>query len=107
LMKQLGVDRQVLAVTHLPQVAACADQHLVVAKRLQGQNTESSVTEVLNADRVNEIARMLGGAQVTEATILHAAEMIATQADNTLDNGIFTPILTTLDAKSTKSKAIA
>ena len=107
LMKQLGVDRQVLAVTHLPQVAACADQHLVVAKRLQGQNTESSVTEVLNTDRVNEVARMLGGAKVTEATVLHAAEMIAAQAINTPAIGIFTPILTTLDAKSTKSKALA
>ena len=107
LMKQLGVDRQVLAVTHLPQVAACADQHLVVAKRLQGQNTESSVSEVVNSDRVNEIARMLGGAQVTEATILHATEMIATQATNTPASGIFTPILTALDAKSTKSKALA
>jgi DNA repair protein RecN (Recombination protein N) len=107
LMKQLGVDRQVLAVTHLPQVAACADQHLVVAKRLQGQNTESSVTEVLNTDRVNEVARMLGGAKVTEATVLHATEMIAAQAINTPASGIFTPILTTLDAKSTKSKALA
>ncbi len=106
LMKQLGVDRQVLAVTHLPQVAACADQHLVVAKRLLGQHTESSVTEVVQTDRVNEIARMLGGAQVTEATILHATEMIAIQATNTTTIGIFTPILTTLDAKSTKSKAL-
>lgn len=106
LMKQLGVDRQVLAVTHLPQVAACADQHLVVAKRLLGQHTESNVTEVVQTDRVNEIARMLGGAQVTEATILHATEMIAIQATNTTTRGIFTPVLTTLDAKSTKSKAL-
>ncbi|MEY3783067.1 MAG: putative repair ATPase, partial [Pseudomonadota bacterium] len=106
LMKQLGVDRQVLAVTHLPQVAACADQHLVVAKRLLGQHTESNVTEVVQTDRVNEIARMLGGAQVTEATILHATEMIAIQATNTKTRGIFTPVLTTLDAKSTKSKAL-
>ena len=105
LMKQLGVDRQVLAVTHLPQVAACADQHLVVAKRLQGQNTESSVTEVVQADRVNEIARMLGGAQVTEATVLHATEMIAIQVINTPAKGIFEPIFGALDAKSTKSKA--
>ena len=107
LMKQLGVDRQVLAVTHLPQVAACADQHLVVAKRLQGQNTESSVTEVVQSDRVNEIARMLGGAQVTEATILHATEMIAIQAINTPSKGIFEPIFGALGAKSTKSKALA
>ena len=107
LMKQLGVDRQVLAVTHLPQVAACADQHLVVAKRLQGQNTESSVTEVLNADRVGEIARMLGGAQVTDATILHATEMIAAKATNTPATGIFNPILEVSNAKPTKNKALA
>jgi DNA repair protein RecN (Recombination protein N) len=107
LMKQLGVDRQVLAVTHLPQVAACADQHLVVAKQLQGQNTESSVAAVVNAERVNEIARMLGGAQVTEATILHATEMIATQATNTLSRVIFGTILSDGSVKSTKSKAIA
>ncbi len=107
LMKQLGVDRQVLAVTHLPQVAACADQHLVVAKRLQGHNTESSVTEVVQTDRVNEIARMLGGAQVTEATILHATEMIASQAINTPAKGRFTPIFGVSEAKSTKSKAVA
>jgi DNA repair protein RecN (Recombination protein N) len=106
LMKQLGVDRQVLAVTHLPQVAACADQHLVVAKRLQGHNTESSVTEVVQTDRVNEIARMLGGAQVTEATILHATEMIAIQATNTPARGLFTPVYGVLEAKSTKSKAL-
>jgi DNA repair protein RecN (Recombination protein N) len=97
----------VLAVTHLPQVAACADQHLVVAKRLQGQNTESSVTEVVKADRVDEIARMLGGAQVTEVTILHATEMIAIQAINTLPIGEYTPTLAVLDGKSTKSKALA
>jgi DNA repair protein RecN (Recombination protein N) len=101
LMKQLGVDRQVLAVTHLPQVAACADQHLVVAKQLQGKNTESSVTEVVKADRVNEIARMLGGAQVTEATILHATEMIAIQAINTPASGMFKP------SKTINSKALA
>jgi DNA repair protein RecN (Recombination protein N) len=107
LMKQLGVDRQVLAVTHLPQVAACADQHLVVAKRLQGQNTESSVTAVLGADRVNEIARMLGGAQVTEATILHATEMIAIQEINTPPRAIFDTILSASNVKSTKTKALA
>lgn len=90
LMKQLGLDRQVLAVTHLPQVAACADQHLVVAKQLQGQNTESSVTAVVNAQRVNEIARMLGGAQVTDATIAHATEMIAVQAIKTPAKSLFT-----------------
>jgi DNA repair protein RecN (Recombination protein N) len=101
LMKQLGVDRQVLAVTHLPQVAACADQHLVVAKQLQGKNTESSVTEVVKADRVNEIARMLGGAQVTNATIVHATEMIASQSIKAPPTSIFT------SKTASKSKILA
>jgi DNA repair protein RecN (Recombination protein N) len=93
LMKQLGIDRQVLAVTHLPQVAACADQHLVVAKQLQGKSTESGVTAVVNAQRVNEIARMLGGAKVTDATIQHATEMIANYSTNTSATSINTPKL--------------
>ena len=107
LMKQLGIDRQVLAVTHLPQVAACADQHLVVAKQLQGKNTESSVTEVVKADRINEIARMLGGAQVTDATILHATEMIAIQSINTPAKAIFNAVLPVSSNKSPKPKALA
>ena len=76
LMKQLGVDRQVLAVTHLPQVAACADHHLVVAKQLQGQATVSSVTAVQGEQRVAEIARMLGGERLSSATLAHAKEML-------------------------------
>jgi DNA repair protein RecN (Recombination protein N) len=61
LMQQLGQDRQVLAVTHLPQVAACADHHLVVAKQLMGGATLSSVSPVQGEQRVGEVARMLGG----------------------------------------------
>jgi DNA repair protein RecN (Recombination protein N) len=107
LMKQLGVDRQVLAVTHLPQVAACADQHLVVAKQLQGLSTESSVTAVVSTHRINEIARMLGGAQVTDATILHAMEMIATNSINTSATGRIISTPSVLDVKLGKSKALA
>ncbi len=61
LMKQLGRSSQVLAVTHLAQVAACADQHLVVSKALRGRQTVSDVQPVLGETRVAEIARMLGG----------------------------------------------
>jgi DNA repair protein RecN (Recombination protein N) len=78
LMKQLGKDRQVLAVTHLPQVAACADHHLVVSKHSDAQGTSSQVS-ALNADaRVNEIARMLGGEKVSDTTLAHAREMLQT-----------------------------
>lgn len=76
LMKQLGLDRQVLAVTHLPQVAACADHHLVVAKQLKQGITLSSVTPVHGEKRVAEVARMLGGERLSGTTLAHAKEML-------------------------------
>jgi DNA repair protein RecN (Recombination protein N) len=76
LMKQLGADRQVLAVTHLAQVAACADQHLVVLKQLQGDATVSSVSAVQGEQRVAEVARMLGGERLSNTTLAHAREML-------------------------------
>jgi len=76
LMKQLGRDRQVLAVTHLPQVAACADHHLVVAKQRHGQTTLSTVTAVQGEARVAEVARMLGGERLSSTTLAHAKEML-------------------------------
>jgi len=76
LMKQLGRDRQVLAVTHLPQVAACADHHLVVAKRADAQGTASQVAPVNGEQRVAEVARMLGGERLSGTTLAHAKEML-------------------------------
>jgi DNA repair protein RecN (Recombination protein N) len=76
LMQQLGRDRQVLAVTHLPQVAACADHHLLVAKEMQGKNTLSTVTTVQGEQRVAEVARMLGGERLSGTTLAHAKEML-------------------------------
>jgi DNA repair protein RecN (Recombination protein N) len=76
LMKQLGKDRQVLAVTHLPQVAACADHHLLVAKKLVGKLTESSVQAIAGEQRVTEVARMLGGEKLSGTTLAHAKEML-------------------------------
>ena len=76
LMKQLGKDRQVMAVTHLPQVAACSDQHLVVAKQTEKGKTFSSVEPVIGETRVAEIARMLGGEKLSNTTLAHAKEML-------------------------------
>jgi DNA repair protein RecN (Recombination protein N) len=76
LMKQLGKDRQVMAVTHLPQVAACSDQHLVVAKLTENGKTFSSVEGVTGEARVLEIARMLGGEKLSNTTLAHAKEML-------------------------------
>lgn len=76
LMKQLGKDRQVMAVTHLPQVAACADQHLMVAKRTDKGQTASTVEPVHGEQRVAEVARMLGGEKLSGTTLAHAKEML-------------------------------
>ena len=76
LMQQLGMDRQVLAVTHLPQVAACANHHLVVSKQMQGTSTVSTVGAVVGEKRVAEIARMLGGEKLSGTTLAHAKEML-------------------------------
>ena len=78
LMKQLGKDRQVLAVTHLPQVAACADHHWVVAKHADTAGVSSVVTPALGEQRVAEIARMLGGERLSDTTHAHAREMLQT-----------------------------
>lgn len=81
LMKQLGRDRQVLAVTHLPQVAACADHHFVVSKRPLGGLTLSDVEAVAGEVRVAEVARMLGGERMSSTSLAHAQEMLAVAAD--------------------------
>ena len=80
LMRQLGRDRQVLAVTHLPQVAACGDQHWVVAKHSSNAQTTSSVAPVQGQQRTQEIARMLGGEHLSPTTIAHATEMLGSTA---------------------------
>jgi DNA repair protein RecN (Recombination protein N) len=77
LMKQLGKDRQVLAVTHLPQVAACADHHLVVSKSSDDKGTQSRIHVQEGDQRVAEIARMLGGEKISDTTLAHAREMLA------------------------------
>jgi DNA repair protein RecN (Recombination protein N) len=79
LMKQLGHDRQVLAVTHLPQVAACADHHLVVTKQTTRKRTSSQVSLVRGEERVAEVARMLGGERLSGTTLAHAKELLGPQ----------------------------
>jgi len=76
MLKQLGADRQVLCVTHLPQVAARADWQWSISKAMTGESTVSRVA-VLDADgRVEEVARMLGGVKITDTTRQHAREML-------------------------------
>lgn len=77
LLRQLGSQRQVLCVTHLPQVAAQADWQWSIAKESVEGKTFSRVTPLDAAARVEEVARMLGGVKITETTREHAREMLA------------------------------
>jgi DNA repair protein RecN (Recombination protein N) len=77
LLKRLGQDRQVLCVTHLPQVASQANQHFQVSKRSAEGRTVSSIDALDAKGRVEEIARMLGGIEITATTRKHARELLA------------------------------
>ncbi|PRG42386.1 DNA repair protein RecN [Burkholderia multivorans] len=78
LLHQLGRDRQVLCVTHLPQVAARGDHHFQVAKGSDEHGgTVSTVVALDKASRIEEVARMLGGLEITATTRKHAKEMLA------------------------------
>lgn len=79
LLKQIGSDRQVLCVTHLPQVAAQADWQWTIAKETRDGQTLSRVKSLAPVERVEEIARMLGGVHITDTTRDHAAEMLGLQ----------------------------
>ncbi|MDA0706484.1 MAG: DNA repair protein RecN [Proteobacteria bacterium] len=76
-LQELGERRQVLCVTHLPQVASLADAHFRISKVTDGKATRTGLRALGNDERIQEIARMLGGVEITPKTIDHAAEMLA------------------------------
>jgi DNA repair protein RecN (Recombination protein N) len=78
-LRQVARTRQVLCVTHLPQIAAYADQHFRVEKREEDGRSATTVAALVRQDRVREVARMLGGESVTDTSLRHALELI-TQA---------------------------
>ncbi|MCB5362319.1 DNA repair protein RecN [Pusillimonas sp. CC-YST705] len=80
LLRELGNRHQVLCVTHLPQVASCGMHHYKVEKARSKNTTLSSITLLNQEARVEEVARMLGGIKLTEATRTHARELLQTQA---------------------------
>ena len=75
-LRTLGNDRQTLCVTHLPQVAAQAHRQLFVSKQVVNGSTATTITELVENDRIEELARMLGGVEITEQTRAHAEEML-------------------------------
>ena len=76
MLRRLGARHQVMCVTHLPQVAACAEHHWRVSKDERDGAVTSRVDALDAPMRVDEIARMLGGSKITRATREHAAEML-------------------------------
>ncbi|MEN9378356.1 MAG: hypothetical protein RJB15_34 [Pseudomonadota bacterium] len=76
LLHQLGQSHQILCVTHLPQVAAQGNHHLKVSKSQAGDKTVSQVQTLGRSERVEEVARMLGGATITDTTRRHARELL-------------------------------
>ena len=76
-LRALGKRHQVLAVTHLPQVAACGEHHWQVKKHLADDKTISEIQVLDHAGRIEEIARMLGGETITDTTRSHAAELLS------------------------------
>ncbi len=77
LLRELGSHSQVLCVTHQPQVASRGQQHLFVSKQHNGDHSSSRIQRLGAPQRVQEIARMLGGIDITQRSIDHAEEMLA------------------------------
>ncbi|MEP1471993.1 MAG: DNA repair protein RecN [Halieaceae bacterium] len=77
LLRDLSGDAQVLCVTHLPQVAAQGHQHLQVSKTSSAESASTAMAQLGKQDKVQEIARMLGGVKITKQSLAHAREMLA------------------------------
>lgn len=75
-LKQLSRTKQVLCITHLPQIASFADQHYLIEKKESGGRTKTSVTRLDSDERTREIARMVSGAKLTETSLKHAEQML-------------------------------
>ncbi|HFC6156674.1 TPA: DNA repair protein RecN [Neisseria meningitidis] len=83
-LRALGRKHQVLAVTHLPQVASCGENHWRVRKHSEGEQTVSEISILDEIQRVEEVARMLGGEVITDTTRQHAAELLQLASKNSL-----------------------
>lgn len=80
-LKQVASAHQVICVTHLPQIAALADTHHVVVKDVMRERTSTSVKHLAGTERINEVARMLGGVKITDKTRRHAEEMVRSSTE--------------------------
>jgi DNA repair protein RecN (Recombination protein N) len=77
MLRELGEKSQVLCVTHQPQVASQGHQHLHVSKKVRKSKSSTEIAGLNGDNRVQEIARMLGGIEMTQSTLAHAQEMLS------------------------------
>ena len=74
-MSVIGRKHQVICITHLPQIAAMADSHYIIEKKVENNKTITNIRKIDSKQSINEIARLIQGAEITESTILNATEM--------------------------------
>ena len=74
-MNVLGRNHQIICITHLPQIAAMADAHYLIEKKVENNETHSNIFELKNEEIIHELARMLGGVEITDAVVKNAQEM--------------------------------
>ena len=79
-LKALSKTKQVLCITHLPQIASFADHHLLIEKRESGGRTRTAIRQLDGKERTEEVARMLSGAKLTDASLKHAEQMLKANA---------------------------
>ena len=75
-ISDISVNSQVLCISHLPQVAAMADQHYYIKKQVEDDRTFTTVSEIKHKERIEEVSRMMSGAEITDLTLQHASELI-------------------------------
>lgn len=86
----ISLNSQVLCISHLPQVAAMADQHYLISKQVEKNRTYTTVEKIVEEKRVEEISRMMSGTEITELTMQHARELLqlANEKKNEIKHGL-------------------
>ncbi len=85
-ISDISVNSQVLCISHLPQVAAMADQHYYIKKQVEDDRTFTTVSEIKNGERIEEVSRMMSGAEITDLTLQHASELIEMARQRKMEN---------------------
>lgn len=75
-LRQIGTNKQVICITHLPQMTAAADNHYLISKNMDGEMASTSIKELDEKGRIDEIARIIDGGQITDIARKHAKELL-------------------------------